>query len=256
MTGRVELPAAAVIFDIDDTLVDFHGAAMTALDAATSELRTALALQPDAARIAWASINDAQYSRFLTGELDFDGMRYSRMAALLGLLDPDRAVDWDHEEIENRRNGSIFDHYEVFPDVPATLAALQESGIAVGVVSNSDGDYQRRKLRAVGLDEFVDSAVLSGDVGVSKPNPAIFHLAVEQLGVHPAHAVYVGDRWFTDAVGALRAGLGAVWLNRSGVPRPTVPTVPEDGEAFTDDPTVGRVFAEVSSLSDLTFVPR
>ena len=253
MSTPVELPAAAVIFDIDDTLVDFHGAAMRALDDATAELRSSLGLASDSARRAWASINDAEYSRYLTGELDFDAMRYSRMSAVLGLLDPDGAGAWDHVAIENQRNGSIFDHYQVFPDVPQTLEALRAEGIAIGVISNSDGDYQRRKLRAVGLDEFVDDAILSGDVGVSKPHAAIFHLAAEQLGVQPAHAVYVGDRWFTDAVGALRAGLGAVWLNRKGIDRPAAPAVPEDGEPLTEDPTVGRVFAEVSALTEVTF---
>ncbi|MTD13105.1 HAD-IA family hydrolase [Nakamurella sp. YIM 132087] len=252
------LPVEAVLFDIDDTLVDFHGAAMSALAEATAVIRGQL--EVDAGRLVelWESLNDREYGRFLSGELDFDAMRNARMQALLGELDPERVTAWDHRLVEEQRNSSIFGFYTLFPDVRPCLDRLREQGIAVGIISNSDGDYQRRKLRTVGLHEFVDTAVCSGDVGVSKPDPAIFTLAVEQLGVHPAHAVYVGDRWFTDTVGALRAGLGGVWLNRERRPRPEVPTAAEDvcGPDDGSDPTLGRLFAEIGSLDDLRVVPR
>ena len=58
--------------------------------------------------------------------------------------------------------------------------------------------------------------IASGDVGFAKPDARIFALACERFDVHPAQAVYVGDRLETDAVGAAGAGLTGVWLDRSG----------------------------------------
>jgi putative hydrolase of the HAD superfamily len=246
------LRADAVLFDIDDTLVDFTGAAELALAEAVNRH---LKIDSGALMDVWHRLNDREYGRFLTGELDFAQMRHARMAAVLGELDPDRALRWDPVEVENHRNSVIFDHYRLFPDARACLDRLTAAGLAIGVVTNSDGDYQRRKLRVVGLTEYVDTAVCSGDVGVSKPDPAIFRLACEQLGVQPGRTVYVGDRWFTDAVGALQAGLGAVWLNRHGRARPERPTHAEDGLVADGDPTLGRQFAEITGLEQLAVVP-
>jgi len=56
--------------------------------------------------------------------------------------------------------------------------------------------------------------VISEDVGVVKPAPAIFEIALRQLGCASAQAVMVGNSWETDILGARQAGLSAVWLNR------------------------------------------
>jgi putative hydrolase of the HAD superfamily len=101
------------------------------------------------------------------------------------------------------------------------LARLRAAGIPIGIVSNSDGPYQRRKLAAAGLDDLVPGAVFSGDVGVAKPAAVIFHAGADSLGLPPAHVVYVGDRWTTDIVGALSAGMAAIWVNRHRLHRPT-----------------------------------
>jgi putative hydrolase of the HAD superfamily len=69
----------------------------------------------------------------------------------------------------------------------------------------------------------VQITVASGDVGAAKPDARIFEHACRLLGVHPRDAVYVGDRFETDALGAAGAGLTGVWLDRrataSGVQR-------------------------------------
>ena len=112
------------------------------------------------------------------------------------------------------------------------------------IVSNSDGEYQRRKLAAAGLDNLLPGAVFSGDIGVSKPDPAIFRAGAAVLGLAPQAVVYVGDRWTTDAVGALSAGLSAVWVNRLGVPRPP-------GPELSSWPVPGARLAEVADLDPL-----
>ncbi|GIG92541.1 HAD family hydrolase [Plantactinospora endophytica] len=91
------------------------------------------------------------------------------------------------------------------PDVPATLAALHGAGIRVGVLSDIHFDL-RPVFAAAGLDEYVHSFVLSYEHGVQKPDPAIFRIALAELGVEPGAALMVGDRSGHDGA-AVEAGI-------------------------------------------------
>lgn len=89
------------------------------------------------------------------------------------------------------------------------LEALRARGVRVALLSNLASPY-REPIRRLGLEARVDVAVYSCDVGLAKPDPAIFRLALERLGVaDPARAVMVGDRQDLDAQGAEAAGLRA-----------------------------------------------
>ncbi|MFG2352656.1 HAD family hydrolase [Streptomyces sp. NPDC048521] len=79
-----------------------------------------------------------------------------------------------------------------YPDAAEVLSTLRERGIAVGVVSNIGWDL-RRVFRAHGLDSYVDAYVLSYEHGVQKPDPRLFSVACEALGVDPRQTLMVGD---------------------------------------------------------------
>jgi len=91
----------------------------------------------------------------------------------------------------------------------AALLEQVKQRAAVAIVSNNLLEEQQEKLRFCGLDPFVDVLVVSGEIGISKPDPRIFELAVQRLGVPPGRAVFVDD--FLKNVDAARAaGLVAV----------------------------------------------
>ena len=92
-----------------------------------------------------------------------------------------------------------------YPDTEATLRALRERGIKVGIVSNVPQDL-RPIFAAHGLAGLVDSFTHSFEVGAEKPDPAIFLSACKALGTRPAETLMVGDHPVADA-GALKAGL-------------------------------------------------
>ncbi len=103
----------------------------------------------------------------------------------------------------------------VQPGAAAGLAALRARGLTVACISNSDGTVAELLAR-VGLGGVLDYVVDSGVVGVEKPDPAIFALALERAGVAAAEAMHVGDLFAVDVVGARRAGLDAVLLDPLG----------------------------------------
>lgn len=96
-----------------------------------------------------------------------------------------------------------------------SLRRLQAAGLRLGVVSNSDGRVEQA-LQAAGLRDYFDVVIDSALVGLEKPDPRIFHAALAALGVAPQEALYVGDVYEVDVLGARAAGIEAVLL---GPPR-------------------------------------
>jgi putative hydrolase of the HAD superfamily len=113
------------------------------------------------------------------------------------------------------------------PGTALALARLREAGIGLGVVSNSDGRVAEA-LEAVGLAGYFAVVVDSTLAGFEKPDPRIFLPALEALQVTPADALYVGDLYEVDVVGARRAGMAAVLLDPAGLHASRdVPTAPD-----------------------------
>jgi putative hydrolase of the HAD superfamily len=96
-----------------------------------------------------------------------------------------------------------------------SLARLRAAGLRLGVVSNSDGRVEEA-LQAAGLREYFDVVVDSALIGVEKPDPRIFQAALSGLGVAAEEALYVGDLYEVDVLGARAAGIEAVLL---GLPK-------------------------------------
>jgi putative hydrolase of the HAD superfamily len=198
----VTVSISAVFFDVDDTLVDFDGAARDAFG---------VVFGPDADYRAWTELSSQWHRRF-PAELTWADMLVGRTAAFLESLgrddDPAGVEAWRMDLIE--RSCALFD------DVAGCLQTLRAAGLRLGVITNSDPGYQTRKLASVGLADAFDVLVISGELGVGKPSPAIFEHACRALAVSPSQALHVGDRLDLDALAAAEAGLRGVWLDRAG----------------------------------------
>ncbi len=123
----------------------------------------------------------------------------------------------------------------VFPEVEAVLQDLRRQGYLLAILTNGAPDLQREKVQGLGLSSLFDAIVVSGEVGIGKPDPRIFAHVLEALDVTPAQAAMIGDNPLRDIVGAQAAGIYAVWLNRTGAVL--------EGVAPPD--------AEITSLTDL-----
>ena len=116
----------------------------------------------------------------------------------------------------------------------ALLEALRERGLKLGLVSNAfdPGWLLHRDLEQMGIASRIDVAVFSSEVGIRKPDPAIFRRALDRLGVAPAHALFVGDRLYEDVRGAGELGMTtvqALWFRADEHPDGGEP----DHQAFT-----------------------
>jgi len=102
------------------------------------------------------------------------------------------------------------------PEAESVLRRLHAEGVGAGVISNSNGSV-RQILEELGLARYLDFILDSAVVGVEKPDPRIFGLALAAARVRPEAAVYIGDLYSVDVLGARRAGLKAILLDPCGV---------------------------------------
>jgi len=101
------------------------------------------------------------------------------------------------------------------PGAAEGLASLRGAGYTVGCVSNADGTVEGL-LSGAGFAGCLEFVVDSGAVGIEKPDPRIFHLALERAGARADEALYVGDLYPVDVVGARGAGIEPVLLDPLG----------------------------------------
>ncbi|MBI4416241.1 MAG: HAD-IA family hydrolase [Euryarchaeota archaeon] len=114
-------------------------------------------------------------------------------------------------------------HTEVlrpYPDAAECLNRLAARGLHLGVLSDVDIDFMDFALGIIGFRSRFDSITTSEEVGVGKPNPKAFRLALQKAGCRPGEAVYVGDSPVRDVRGAKALGMRAIHLARTGEPAP------------------------------------
>ncbi|HVX88249.1 MAG TPA: HAD-IA family hydrolase [Gemmatimonadales bacterium] len=198
----------AVLFDAGNTLLGLdHERIAPAVAKALDVPLTAAALRAASPRAALAmeegrSSDQERALRYLKLLFEYAGVPASR-------IDEVNKVLWPLHAEQNLWSG-------VEPGTAAALERLQVAGYRLGVVSNSDGRVAEA-LEGVGLARFFGVIVDSKLVGYEKPDPRIFMPALASLGVAPAEALYVGDLYEVDVVGARAAGMTAVLLDPAGL---------------------------------------
>ncbi len=105
------------------------------------------------------------------------------------------------------------EQWQLFPDVPETIAALRARGLRVGVLSNAPSDMPRL-LERLGILEQLDYVVVSACEGTRKPDARIFARTLERAGVQPEEHVHVGDMYVEDILGGTRAGVHTFLIER------------------------------------------
>jgi putative hydrolase of the HAD superfamily len=217
-----------VLFDLDDTILDHTYAERTAAIEFQRANRGVFTESPEEFADRWQALAREHIGRYIKGELTFQEQRRGRVRELF-----DGRATLDDEEAD-RLFGVYLRCYEEnwfpFPDVASCLIDLAD--LRVGIISNGDGDQQRRKLRVMGLAERFSPILVSGEIGVSKPNPEIFLRACFEAGEDPSKSWHVGDDPRTDVEGSTKAGLHGVWLDRKGLRRLEEP-LPEGAIAIS-----------------------
>ena len=202
----------AILFDLDDTLFDHQRASTLALGAMHAAHAPDLPFEPFANK--HAEVLEIFHARFLAGEFTLDQARVARMQSLFAAFERDIDAATAIEAAQRYRESHQANRHLV----PGTIELLDRvrEHCRLGVVTNNSTIEQIEKLRALNIASYFDTVVISEDVGITKPDPRIFEIALERVGAHAHEAVFIGDNWTNDVVGAIKVGMAAVWLSREG----------------------------------------
>ena len=104
----------------------------------------------------------------------------------------------------------------VYPDVMGTLKYFKESGIRMGIISNTTNPQfiKEEELCRTGLSTYFEFAIFSSSTPYRKPHPSIFNAAISKLNLDAENILFVGDDLKTDVMGAQSVGMHTAWLNR------------------------------------------
>lgn len=202
---------SAVLFDFDDTLVDTGPGKAEAFRRVARLLSSEVdgrvgveQLVEDISRISeemnrYQRYNRDEWWRTLARRLGFELNRHLELRATLAY--------W----LSFKNNTRLFD------DTLKVLDALKRGGVPMGVVTDTDGwrNIKRWRLTSSPIFGYFDAVVVAGeDTRRTKPDPKPFLLCAQRLGVEPGSALFVGDKPYTDVLGAKAAGMKAVLVKR------------------------------------------
>jgi FMN phosphatase YigB (HAD superfamily) len=206
------VPLRAVLFDAGGTLINPDYARV----ARVLERELGRSPRPEAFAAAEYAGRAAVEAAMGGAEPSTDGVRWTvHFAAMFAALgcSADEVRRVAPHIVAEHRSANLWT--EPTPGAAEGLAALRGAGCVVGCVSNADGTVDRL-LAGAGLAQHLSFIVDSGAVGIEKPDPRIFAMALQLADVAPDDAMYVGDLYPVDVVGARRAGLEPVLLDPLG----------------------------------------
>jgi 2-haloacid dehalogenase len=210
--GRLK-GVSACVFDAYGTLFDFASAA--------NRCRDLLGDNTDKLTALWRD-KQLQYTwlRALQGRhADFWQVTADALDFALETLAIDRSGT--RERLMN-----LYLTLDVFPEVPDVLRQLKQAGLRTAILSNGSPKMLDAVVRAAGLEKLLDAVLSVEEVGVYKPHPKVYQLAVDRLGI-PVRAIAFQSSNAWDAYAAAAFGMQVVWCNRYGQRPERLPGSPD-----------------------------
>ncbi len=209
---------AAVLFDLDGTLIDHRAAAAIALRTSLGRPGQADSAEPANLEVRWFSLERSHMDAFLAGKCTFAEQRRQRLREFLPELGISPGSDRELDAWFAGYASTYEANWAPYGDVEACVAELLSSDVhpKLGVLTNGEHTQQCAKIDRCNLRKYFADVLVSEDLGYAKPARECFVEACRRLRVAPQETVYVGDMVNVDARAATSAGLYGVWLERNG----------------------------------------
>ena len=201
-----------ILFDLDDTLLDFHRSEAVAI----SETLAHLGITPtDAILTRYSAINLSHWERLERGEISRNQVLTGRFSVLFGDLGVNRSPDEAQRHYEHQLSLQHF----FLPGGKALLDQLKDAYTLV-IISNVTATVQDRRIQDAGLIPYFKHIFISQRLGNDKPQKAFFDACFEAMpGVKREECLIVGDSLTSDMLGGRNAGIPTCWYNPHGKPR-------------------------------------
>lgn len=200
----------AVLFDFDDTLINYRASEKYGLTRALEEY--GVQVKEEYLRL-YGEINGAFWKMVERGDISATDLRVRRFEVLLektGIT-----IDGTPAELCDRYLSHFSEADELEDGAMQALHWLhQQTGLKKAIITNGFHDTQRRRIAVTRIGGFFDALFISGEMGVKKPDAVMFERAMKELGIDvPDELLIVGDNLFSDIWGGKQAGLVTCWYN-------------------------------------------
>ena len=212
MAAKIE-DIGACVFDAYGTLFDVNAAAAQCRDALGGKADELSALwRTRQLEYTWLRSLMQEYVEFwqVTG----DGLDYA--LAVLGIED----------DALRQRLMDIYMRLDAYPEVKDVLTALKAGGFKTAILSNGSPKMLSSAVENAGINEVLDDTFSVDSIGIYKPHPSVYQMAVDGLGVNAERICFMSSNAW-DAAAAANFGFRVVWVNRFGQPQERIPGEPE-----------------------------
>jgi len=197
----------AILFDLDDTLVDFKTAESKSLQLTYEEFYQDLTPETDF-RDLFHTINKSLWKSAEAGNLDTKHIRTLRFEEVNKAF-PSKSSP---ETIAQFYLDKLAETSEWIEGAEKAIQALSKSH-KLGIITNGFSCVQRKKYTLHCMHNWIPLLVISEEVGCAKPDKRIFHWALEKMGCTPDEVLMVGDSLSSDFEGAMASGIDFCWIN-------------------------------------------
>jgi putative hydrolase of the HAD superfamily len=204
----------SIVFDVDDTIYDQQAPYRKAMARVFPDFDM---VNIKKAYIRFRHYSDTGFPRVIAGEWTTEYFRFWRTLETLkefGYPEIDEATGTHFQEVYEEELANI----TMLDEMRMTLEFLKQKRIPVGVITNGPTEHQLKKVKQLGLYDYVEPhrVIVSQATGFQKPQKEIFNLAAHQFGMNPETTLYVGDSYDNDVMGAYNGGWRSMWFNHRG----------------------------------------
>lgn len=198
-----------LLLDSDDTILDFSTAQRRAVQQTLEHFQLPA---DDASQQLFLDIETEMWERFNQGRIKKEKLLTERFVVFLKKL----GLQGDVAEMNQYYLAALAHHPETIPGADMFLKNIADVA-TLAVLTNGLEGVQIPRIRMSGLGRYLDDVLISEKVGIAKPNPKLFELALKRLGVENREKVLVvGDSLTADIQGGINAGLDTCWINWNG----------------------------------------
>ncbi len=221
MSQRKNQSIKAVLFDMDDTLIDWSGLQGSMAAVETEHMQNVYHYLVESGHdlppfeTFWRQFRETLIQAWTEAKKEWTMVSFAQaMQDFLLACGLDEA-QIDIDAVLRAYSWNTVPGVVPFDDTLPVLKQLKNDGYKIGLITNAMQPMWMRdvELRAYGILDYLDVRLTSGDVGFMKPHPQIYRRALELLAVEPEEAVFVGDRPANDIAGANEAGITSVLMS-------------------------------------------
>ncbi|URZ05077.1 HAD family hydrolase [Clostridium felsineum] len=202
-----------IFFDIDGTLLDHKRSELLGVKEFYEIYKENFKIGREEFYKIWCEISDKYFNIYLKGKITFKEQRINRIKDIFSYSNI-KLTDEEAEEKFKIYLSNYENNWKPFDDVIPCLKELSRS-YKLGIISNGDLNQQLLKLERMKIKKYFSNIIISGELGISKPDIKIFISACKKVNEKPQQCYYIGDNFNTDIISCENAGFKGIWLNRT-----------------------------------------